>query len=375
MKKLIKTAAVFAAAMAVMTLWIFFTGQNNRGHNGEYAVELNEIEQLCRKGEETRAADMAAQLRVRINKEDESENNYSVLMMGGICLVFLAGITAYGCVTLVLPFDRLSALAERVARGELDIPLEYERTNYFGKFTWAFDSMRAEIKKARSCEREAIENNKTVIATLSHDIKTPVASIRAYAEALELGMDGDPEKRSRYIGVIMNKCDEVSKLTEDMLMHSLSDMDRLTMKTEKLELTDFLENVLAELDAGRGDIIYEKPMFSAEITADKVRLEQLTENLINNARKYAKTEVRVSVSRTEHTAVMHFRDSGGGIPEADLPFIWEKFYRGGNSKNEKGTGLGLYIVKYIAERSGGSASLRNCGNGLEVTVSLPLAGE
>lgn len=73
------------------------------------------------------------------------------------------------------------------------MPLNYERSNYFGEFTWAFDSMRREITKARSCEREATENNKTVIATLSHDIKTPISSIRAYAEGLEANLDNTPE--------------------------------------------------------------------------------------------------------------------------------------------------------------------------------------
>lgn len=77
---------------------------------------------------------------------------------------------------------KIAGFAENIAQGNFDVPLKYERCNYFGAFTWAFDSMRKEIIKARAAEREAVENNKTVIATLSHDIKTPVASIRAYAE-------------------------------------------------------------------------------------------------------------------------------------------------------------------------------------------------
>ena len=81
--------------------------------------------------------------------------------------------------------------------------------------------MRKEITKARSCEREAIENNKTVIATLSHDIKTPIASIRAYAEGLEANLDSTYEKRMKYLSILMRKCDEVSKLTNDLFLHSL----------------------------------------------------------------------------------------------------------------------------------------------------------
>ena len=98
---------------------------------------------------------------------------------------FIAALSfGYVYFSILRPFDKMKNFAEKIAQGNFDIPLDYERSNYFGSFTWAFDSMRREITKARACEREAIDNNKTVIATLSHDIKTPVASIRAYAEGL-----------------------------------------------------------------------------------------------------------------------------------------------------------------------------------------------
>ena len=375
MKRMIALAVTAGMIIIAVSLGGFFSVNKYSDKTGSYAVELNEIEQLCRHGKNEQAAEEAQALRKSIRGEKKQKTGFAVLINGGICLVFLTLITAYGCRAVILPFYRLSALAERLARGELDIPLEYERTNYFGKFTWAFDSMRNEIKKARICEREAIDNNKTVIASLSHDIKTPVASIRAYAEALELGMDSDPEKRARFIGVIINKCDEVSKLTEDMLTHSLSDLQKLNMKAEKLELTEFLQETLEELEAGRNDIIYERPLFSVTVEADKMRLAQVVENLINNARKYAKSEIRVSVTRSEDMVAMHFRDYGSGIADEDLPFIWKKFYRGKNSTSEKGAGLGLFIVKYIAERSGGRAELKNVGDGLKVTVQLPVAEE
>ena len=98
------------------------------------------------------------------------------------------GVVAYLYVGVVRPFMRLEAFAQDVASGNLDSPLAYERSNPFGRFTWAFDNMRVEIKRARAAEAEAVEQGKTAVAALSHDIKTPIASIRAYSEALELGL-------------------------------------------------------------------------------------------------------------------------------------------------------------------------------------------
>ncbi len=270
------------------------------------------------------------------------------------------------------PFEKLESFSESIASGNFDVPLEYERTNYFGAFTWAFDSMRNEITKARGGEKEAIENNKTIIATLSHDIKTPIASIKAYAEGLEANMDNTFEKRQRYISVIMAKCDEVSKLTDDLFTHSLSDLDKLNIAPEKTELGEFFEAVLKEIGAEKNDILYQKPEYCVWVSADKRRLTQVAENLVNNARKYAGTDISISVGKNDGNAEIHFRDFGKGIPDEDMPFVFGKFYRGRNCGEEQGSGLGLYIVKYIAERSEGKVLLHNFPDGLEVVVRLPL---
>jgi signal transduction histidine kinase len=130
---------------------------------------------------------------------------------------------------------------------------------------------------------------------------------------------------------------------------------------------------LAELSAEHNDIVFEKPYFSADVMADKKRLLQLIENIINNARKYAKTEINARLEMEDGCVRLCLRDHGNGIPDEDMPFIFEKFYRGHNSGDEQGSGLGLYIVKYIADQMNGKVSLRNLKDGLEVTLELPCA--
>ena len=293
-------------------------------------------------------------------------------IFGGISLVFLASVMGYVYVSVLRPFDKMKDYAAEIAKGNFDVPLDYSRSNYFGQFTWAFDSMRREITKARANEREAVENNKTVIATLSHDIKTPIASIRAYAEGLEAHMDSSPERRARYLSVIMRKCDEVAKLTNDLFLHSLSDLDKLKINAEQLEICSFVKEAIEELAAQQDDIFFIPPGFTAVVNADKNRLLQIIENLINNARKYAKSDIDVSLSQENGAVWLKIRDYGGGIPDGDMPFIFDKFYRGKNCGNEQGSGLGLYIVRYLAEKMGGSVTLRNRADGLEAVVFLPV---
>jgi len=347
--------------------------EKNQDRKAEQILAVNEIEHLIQAEKNKEAVEKTAVLQQEIRlSDDEQTNNDRLLMIGLVNLCFLLVVFGYVYVSILRPFDKMKDFAVKIAQGDFDVPLNYERSNYFGQFTWAFDSMRREITKARSCEREAIENNKTVIATLSHDIKTPISSIRAYAEGLEANFCSTPEKRERYLQILMRKCDEVSKLTNDLFLHSLSDLDKLKISPEEFELCKFLKTVVSEIAAEQKDICL--TVFPMEVTvlADKNRLVQITENLINNARKYAKSNMDITLSCSDCYAKISFRDYGTGIPDEDMPFIFDKFYRGKNCGKEQGSGLGLYIVKYIIEQMGGNILLCNHQDGLEAVVSLPV---
>ena len=373
-KRLTITALGFIVFLAIAVFLIYSQkSEDPRNDNGSVIVAVNEIEQLIISGDSALAAEKAEELKAGLEPSPETkEKRHETLIIFVLSSGIIAAVFLYVWFAVLRPFHKLEKYADSIAAGNFDTALDYERTNYFGKFTWAFDSMRREIVKARACEKEAIENNKTVIATLSHDIRTPIASIRAYTEGLEAGLDSTPEKRQKYLSVIMNKCDEVSRLTNDMFLHSLSDLDKLKMNPEKLDFCAFVHSVTGEIGAEQNDIRFEKPSYSIYVNADRNRLTQIMGNIITNARKYAKTEIDVRITRESDTVNVHFRDYGEGIPDEDIPFIFGKFYRGKNCGSEQGSGLGLYIVKYVMEQSGGNASLKNCEKGLEVTISLPI---
>jgi len=372
--RIIKITLLFSLLLIGATLILFLYSKTESGNDvrSREIVDCNEISRLIEKGNYSEAVEKLDVFRDELRNSTIKNTpafNYAIICI--LAVFFMAMVFLYVYINILKPFDKMKDFAEEIAKGNLDVPLKYERSNYFGAFTWAFDSMRKEIMSSRAAEREAIENNKTVIATLSHDIKTPIASIRAYAEGLEANLDKSPERRKKYLEVLMRKCDEVTALTNDLFLHSLSDMGKIEIRPEKVELVPFMENDISELTAERGDVFFKKPDFSPIVSVDKKRFTQLVENLINNSRKYAKTEINISMTEADGAVKIHFRDSGDGIPDEDLPFITDKFYRGRNCGNENGSGLGLYIVKYITEKSGGELELRNLNPGLEVTVTLP----
>lgn len=377
-RRVLKVTVIFSLLLMAATGILALSSRKSspQDDRSQQLIDLNEISQLINRGDydtaKQKTDEYADMLRSKPLEESVGING---IVMCTLTIIFMAMVFLYVYINILRPFDKMKDYALEVAKGNFDLPLNYERSNYFGAFTWAFDSMRKEITRSRMAEREAIENNKTVIATLSHDIKTPITSIRAYAEGLEENLDTSQERRSRYLEVLMRKCDEVTELTNDLFLHSLSDLNMLQMQPEEFELVPFLKQSISEIAAEREDVLFRKPDISPVIYVDKKRINQIVENLINNSRKYAKTNIIVSVTQSNDIVSIHFRDKGPGIPDEDMPFITDKFYRGKNVGDENGSGLGLYIVRYIAEQSGGSLELINHTSGeegLEAVVSLPI---
>lgn len=379
--RVIKITVFFSLLLVAATGILAFNSRRStpQDERSEQLLRLNEISQLMDRGDydtaKQKTDEYADTLRSKPLEESVGING---IVMCTLTILFMAMVFFYVYMNILRPFDKMKHYAAQIAKGNFDLPLNYERSDYFGAFTWAFDSMRKEITRSRMAEREAIENNKTVIATLSHDIKTPITSIRAYAEGLEANLDTSPERRARYLEVLIRKCDEVTALTNDLFLHSLSDLEMLEMQPEEFKLVPFLAQSISEISADREDVVLKTSDISPVIYADRKRINQIVENLINNSRKYAKTNIFVSLTRAEDMVNIHFKDMGPGIPDEDMPFVTDKFYRGKNVGNENGSGLGLYIVKYIAERSGGSVELINHTSGekgLEAVVTLPVVKE
>jgi len=365
---------VLSVLVIALTAGLYLTSSGKRETGKqENLVGINEVQKLLEDGDVKQASEKLSVLSEDIRQsEDGEKKDGRILLIGAFSFLglLIAGVFIY--VTVLRPLKKISKYTSEIARGNTDIPLSYDRGSEVGEFSWAFDSMRKELNKARASEKEAIENNKTVIATLSHDIKTPITSIRAYAEGLEANMDSSPEKRAQYLQTIMKKSDEVSKVTDDLLLHSLSDMNRLKVEKKEFEVSSFVESAVRDLDPDGKEITFISKGVTAVVSADSDRLLQCVENLITNSRKYAGTKINVTLEKTENTVSILISDSGKGIPDEDMPFIFDKFYRGHNHGSQPGSGLGLYIVKYLMTHMDGDIELKNSADGLSAKLILPV---
>ena len=373
-KRVLVVFAVLLALVIALTAGLYLTSSGTTEESKQdNLVGINEVEKLLEDGNVDQASEKLASLSEDMRQSEEGgQKDWRILLIGGICVLGLLVAGVFVFVTVLRPLNKISKYTSEIARGNTDIPLTYDRGSEVGEFSWAFDSMRKELNKARASEKEAIENNKTVIATLSHDIKTPIASIRAYAEGLEANMDSSPEKRAQYLQVIMKKSDEVSKVTDDLLLHSLSDMNRLKVEKKTFEIGAFTEGAVKDLDPDGKEISFTSGGVNTNVSADPDRLLQCVENLITNSRKYAGTKISVSLEKTGNNVAICIKDSGKGIPDEDMPFIFDKFYRGHNHGSQPGSGLGLYIVKYLMTQMDGDIVLKNTGDGLLAKLLLPV---
>lgn len=266
------------------------------------------------------------------------------------------------------PFGKLKGFAERIAGGNLDIPLEMDRDNLFGAFTESFDIMRSELKKARLSEAEAQKSKKELVAKLSHDIKTPVASIKAVSE-VGLAVAKSKKDRDNYSRII-DKTDSINSLVTNLFTATLEDLQQLSVSPENMEsveMTRMLENA---------DYLCRAkipPMPQCMVYADRLRLQQVFDNIFANSYKYADTDIAVTVMLGANGVDIAIEDFGGGVPSAELPALKEKFKRGENAKAKDGAGLGLYISDYFMREMNGNLDVQNGSNGLRVTVSVSFA--
>ncbi len=265
--------------------------------------------------------------------------------------------------TIIKPFRKLKRFAERIAGGNLDIPLQMDRQNIFGAFTESFDMMRSELKKARIAEAKANESKKELVAKLSHDIKTPVASIKAASEvgaALSLN-----EKSRENYKQIIQKADQINTLVTNLFSATLEELNELSVTPSDLK-SEEVQALLENSDYLHRAVIPSVP--DCILFADRLRLQQVFDNIFANSYKYADTKINITAEIQGNYLTVCIEDYGGGIDEPQLPLLKEKFKRGNNTKNIEGAGLGLYISDYCMKKMKGRLDIANGSTGLKVTV-------
>lgn len=277
-----------------------------------------------------------------------------------ICiLILLSGYITIGLIYYyyVLPFKKMQLFAANVAKGELDAPLYMTKRNYFGAFTESFDLMREELKSAKENEYKANVSKKELVAELSHDMKTPIATIKAACEVLKakVKIQGNAEESSdilEKVGVIEQKSDMINQLINNMFHAALEELTNLKVEPKE-EPSTKVSDMINELKY-YGAVNIKTPVPECLVYMDTLRLKQVIDNVVNNSYKYAGTQIDVSFKEQIEGIVVEIRDFGAGVPEEELPLVTGKFFRGKNSKGKSGAGLGLFLVKYFMDNMKGA---------------------
>lgn len=300
------------------------------------------------------------------NKEKTSAViGFAAVVQFGLCVAY----SLYLHRSIIKPFRKLKGFAESVAGGNLDIPLEMDKRNIFGAFTESFDIMRSELKKARAAEARANASKRELVAKLSHDIKTPVASIRAASE-VGAAIAENEKSRQNYTHII-RKADQINTLVTNLFSAALEELQQLNVQPADMESGE-LREMLESADYFSYAQI--PPVPQCLIYADKLRLQQVFDNIFANSYKYANTKIDVTISLAHKRLAVRIEDSGGGVPKNELPLIKEKFKRGKNSKKAEGAGLGLYISDCLMKEMQGELLIENGEKGLATTVFISLSG-
>ncbi|MCR4586347.1 MAG: HAMP domain-containing histidine kinase [Lachnospiraceae bacterium] len=271
--------------------------------------------------------------------------------------------------SIAAPFRKMKEFAALVAQGRFDEPLVMDKNNIFGVFTESFDIMREELKASRQRETELKTKEKELIASLSHDLKTPVTGIRAICGVLSLKIQDEYLKAK--VENIEQKTAEINKLLNDLLYSALDDLGEMNVSPTE-ETSDILKAIVDEHDVHSrvraGDIP------DCILRIDKNRMSQVIGNIISNSYKYAGTEIDISYSFSGSFLEMRIRDHGEGVDPEETDFLTNKYYRGRkNSPGKEGSGLGLYISAELMKKMNGQLICISDGKGFEVVLRIPLA--
>ncbi len=304
-----------------------------------------------------------------------------------IVLILTNGLLTYFVAkSIIKPIQQLSMAAKEIAGGNLDFSVEVKGSDEISQLASSFETMRKNLKETEAININYENNRKELIASISHDLKTPITSIKGYVNGIRDGVANTPEKMDKYMVTISRKADELDHLIDELFMYSKLDLNKVPYHLERLDLHAYLDDYVEELRfdlQGKGALIrfHVDEQEDYLVKADREKLNRVIANIIVNSLKYMdkKTqELDVFLSTTPQFIQIQIKDNGSGINTHALPHIFDQFYRTDASRNSStgGSGIGLAIVKRIIEDHGGKVWAESEeGIGTSIYVTLPKVGE
>lgn len=264
---------------------------------------------------------------------------------------------------VMVPVNKIQKAAENIKNGNLDFEMPKQTKDEFGQVYQDFEEMRKRLKDSAEEKIRYDKENKELISNISHDLKTPVTTIKGYAEGIMDGVADTPEKLDKYVRTIYNKANEMNTLINELTLYSKIDTNRIPYNFNTIPVNayfdDCAEELSMELEAKNVEFGYFNYVEGAvKIIADAEQIKRVIHNIINNSLKYMdkpKGKINLRVKDVGDFIQIELEDNGKGIAAKDLTKIFERFYRTDASRNSSkgGSGIGLSIVKKIVEEHGG----------------------
>ncbi len=277
-------------------------------------------------------------------------------VLGVIAILFIA-VMLYIKYAILAPFERLSSLPYELSKGNLTTPVKETKNRFFGKFLWGIDILRENIEQQKQRELEMQKEKKTLLLSLSHDIKTPLSAIKLYSAALSKNLYSDAEKQHKIAENINEKADEIEGYVSQIITASREDFFSFEVNMGEFYLSELVEKIAGyykeKLALIKTDFIIGKYK-NCLLSGDLSRSVEVMQNIMENALKYGDGR-RVELIFPEDDEYVQIAVMNGGctLVKDDFPHIFESFWRGSNAGNIGGNGLGLYICRQLMRKMNG----------------------
>ncbi len=289
------------------------------------------------------------------------------MLLAVFIILFLTSVlvTHWIRVSIYQPIKVLNQAMQSIQQGDFEnrLPMREDDRSEVGELYQSYEDMRLRLKESTEEDLLREQQHKELISNISHDLKTPITSIKGYAEGLLEGVADTQEKRNKYLRTILNKANDMNTLINELTLYSSIDNNRVAYHFQKLSVAhyfgDCVEEVGMELDSRNIQLNYSNyTSQNTRIIADPEQLKRVINNIISNSVKYIGREngaIDIRILDEVDAIRVEIEDNGIGIDPKDIPNIFDRFYRTDTSRtsSQGGSGIGLSIVKKIVEDHGG----------------------
>lgn len=327
-----------------------------RDYNSLLSVQIFDSDEVC--NEEYRIEDInGTWYRFCYRK---NSGGHTVIMMNGMWIVMwlISAVVLYMMGKKVIaPFNAMEYLTTELARGNLSVPVKAEKSKFFGRFLWGMDMLREKLESDRIRELELEKEKKTLVLSLSHDIRTPLSAIDLYTKALATNLYDKEEERQQAIAGIRKNADEINHYVEQIVEAAREDFLQMEVNNGEFYLSQVIQS-LVHYYTEKLDQIHTRFIVGTVpgclVYGDENRMIEVGQNLLENAIKYGDGErIQISFSEEEDHVLVSITNTGHTLPQEEMTHIFDSFYRGSNSEQIRGSGLGLYICKEILHKMDG----------------------